>query len=126
IRHGRIHAGGRIRQPALSRFVVRNDRHVADSEAMTESFIVAEKKNAILLERTSAAGAELISPEWSDGTLIEEIARIERAVPEKFENRSVELVRSRLRDDGHLRSGPLSVLGGVCARQHVELAHRVD
>ena len=93
---------------------------------MPESFIVAEEKHTIFFDGSTGAGAELISAEWSDRTLIEEIPRVERAVAQKFEDRSVELVCSRLRDDDHLRACTLSILGGVCTGQYIEFANGVD
>src|SRR6059036_1031217 len=93
---------------------------------MPESFIVAEEEHTIFFDGSTRAGAELISAEWSDRTLIEEIPRVERTVAQKFEDRSVELVCSRLRDDGHLRACTLSVLGGVCSCQYIEFANGVD
>ena len=80
---------------------------------MPESFVVAEKEHTIFLDVPARAGAELISAEWSNSALIEKIPRIKRAIPEKFENRSMELVCSGLRDDGHLGASALSVFGGV-------------
>src|SRR5262245_28729720 len=93
---------------------------------MPEPFIVAEEEHTIFFDGSARAGAELISAEWSDRTLIEEIPRIERAVAQKFEDRSMELVCSRLRDHIHLRACTLSILGGVCTCQYIEFADGVD
>src|SRR5437762_11072872 len=88
---------------------------------MPESFVVAEKEHTIFLNGPTRAGAELISAEWSNRALIEKIPRIKRAIPEKFENRSMELVCSGLRDDGHLGASALSEFGGRSEEHTSEL-----
>src|SRR5437762_7932832 len=93
---------------------------------MPESLIVAEDKHAVFLDGSAGAGTELISPEWGNGCLIERIARVERAVAQELENRSMELIRSRLRHDSDLCTRPLAIFGRVGSAQHVEFAHRVD
>src|SRR6058998_3604887 len=64
----------------------------------------------------SSAGAELVSPERSSGSLdagrraeIEDISRVERAVAEKFKHRSMQLIRSRLRHGYDLRAGAFPI-----------------
>src|SRR5206468_2796827 len=104
-----------------------------DSQTVTESLVVPEEEQTIFLDRPSDAAAKLVSSERSSlaldagqGTEIEDRSRIERAVPQEFKNRSMELIRSGLRDGGDLSAGAFSVFGRVGTRQNVELAHRVD
>src|SRR5437867_13349191 len=93
---------------------------------MPESFIVAEEKHTIFFDGSTGAGAELISAEWSDRTLIEEIPRVERAVAQKCEDRSAELACSSLREDGHLRACTLSIRGGGGTWEFIGFANGVD
>src|ERR1019366_321979 len=68
----------------------------------------------------------LVAAERRDGGLVEEIAGVERAVAQEFKNRAVERVGSGARDDADLRSGALSIFGGVGIGEDVELADGVD
>ena len=101
----RIHARCRVWQPALPRLQIRNHGDVADDEPVPESFVIPKEEQPVLLDRPPDTAAELISSERRSGALharsraeIEDGPRIERAVAQKFENRSVKLIRAGLRN----------------------------
>src|SRR5258708_26031550 len=69
------------------------------------SFIVEKEKQLVLQDRSAKVSAELIVPQlWfgEPGSVGEECICVQLVVPEKFEQRSVELVRPRL--GGHVDS----------------------
>ena len=76
-------------------------------------------------DRTAGRGAELIPPERLRPALIEELACVESVVPEKFEDASVEAVRSSAGDGADDAACGASVFGGVILRQHAELTDGV-
>ena len=87
---------------------------------MAESFVVAEEKQTILLNRSADAAAELVTAERSrlafgagHRTEIENGSRVQRAVAEKLKRGSVELIGSGLRYRRHLCAGAFAVFRGV-------------
>src|ERR1043165_1840667 len=93
---------------------------------MTETFVAAEQKEAILLDWSACTGAELISSECRGGALVEEVARIKRTVPHKFQPGTMKLICPSFRNCRYLRAGPLSVLGGIRVRKHIKFAPGID
>jgi hypothetical protein len=57
--------------------------------------------------------------------MIEEVSRIQRAVPQKFVNRSMQLIAARSRHDAYLRAGTFSVSGAVGVLHHRKFPHGV-
>src|SRR5579872_5511039 len=87
--------------------------------------IVDEEERLVLLDWAAERTAELIQVEL----LAErrEIApRIQFRIAEKFEQRSVILVRSGLRRHQHRGTRASSPLGGVVVLQNLEFLDRVD
>src|SRR5215510_12295580 len=100
---------------------------------MADPFVISEEEQTILLDRPPNTCTELISAERSGGafdawcwTEIENIASIERAVPQEFKDGAVKLICSGLRYGRYLRTGTLSIFGGVRSRLDVEFANSVD
>ena len=95
-------------------------------QVLPQSFIIAEKKCFVPLDRPSQCASKLVALEWRSRTLIEIIRRIEVVVSQKFVSTAVHLVRSRAGDDQHLGAGSLAVLRAVGVTQHIEFAHSID
>ena len=91
VRHLHVLTGS-VGQEALARLRVGHHAHVTHREALAEAFVIAEQEQAILLHRTAQRAAELIAAEWRNAALVEIIRRIERAVAQKLEQRSVQRV----------------------------------
>src|SRR5436190_5445413 len=74
--NGSVHAGGRIRKRALPRQLIGNHADIADREALPESFVVAEQKQLVLLNRSAERAAELIPTEGRGRSLVESAAGV--------------------------------------------------
>ena len=94
-------------------------------QMLPESFIIGEQKRLVLPHRSAQRPAKLVALKSGRGTRVEVIRRVQRIISQKFQNRSVQLVASRLRDNQNLRARPLAILRAVGIGQHVEFAHRV-
>ncbi len=104
IRNRRVDARG-VGKRALAHLRIRNHAHAAQRQRLAEAFVVAEQEQLVLLERAAQRAAELVPAERRrNGRLVEEIARIESAVAQKFEQRSVQRIGSGLRHHADLRA----------------------
>src|SRR5689334_16161248 len=90
-------------------------------KVLPKAFVIHKEKRPIFGNGTAQRYAELIALKWRRRTHVEIIARIEIVVAEKFVRTAVEAIRTRLRDDAHLRAGTLSVFRAVGIAQHIEL-----
>src|SRR5579864_2626306 len=90
------------------------------------TFVIPEKERLVPADRPSQSRPELVALEIRDCSPIKKVSRVERAVPQKFECRPMNLVCAGLRDNNHLRSGALAVLGAVSVCQDVELADGIN
>src|SRR5207248_2623945 len=92
---------------------VRHQRHTAQSQMLPEAFIVSEQECFALDDRSAKGTAEYVALKLRNGSLVEIISRVQRAVAQKFVGAPVELIGATGRDDADLRSGALSELGAV-------------
>ena len=92
---------------------------------LAEAFVITKEEELVLLDGTAQRAAEAVAPEWRDGALVEEIARVERAIAQEFVERAVQAIAAGGRDDADLRAGALAVFGAVGVGDHVEFAHPV-
>ncbi len=126
IRHRRIDAGG-VGKRSQAHLRVGNHADAALRFRLPETFVIAEQKQPVLLERPAQRAAELVLAERRiEGGLRKEAARIESAVAEKLEQRSMQRIGPGLRDHADLRAGSLPVFGAVGVGLDVELADGVD
>src|SRR6202022_3892829 len=87
--------------------------------------VVGKKERLVLFDGPAHRASELIAPK---GRFlgIEEVAGIQAAVPQEFENASVDLVGSRLIDGCDHAAGRSAILCGVLIGQNTKLADGVD
>ena len=96
-------------------------------ERFAETLVVDEKERFVFLDRAADRNAELISLERRRGrSRIEEVARVKCVVSQKLINRTVPLIRTRLRNDGDLATGLLAIFRAVRVTHEIELAHTVN
>ena len=72
-----------------------------------------------------SGAAETRCARSAEFAVVEEVARVERAVAQELVGGAVELVRAGGGDDVDLRAGTLAVLRAVGVLDHGEFAHRV-
>src|SRR5690242_18431696 len=97
----------------------RGDRETKrrNAEVLPQSFIHSEEKCFVLLDRPSEGAAKLVASKGGQpavagsGFVVEEIARIERAVPEIFKHGAVERVRTAFGDEQDLTSHGHAIFG---------------
>src|SRR2546429_4010016 len=80
---------------------------------LPEAFIVSEQECFALDDRSAKGTAEYVALKLRNGSLVEIISRVQRAVAEKFVGAPVELIGATGRDDADLRSRALSELGTI-------------
>src|SRR5207253_9508369 len=71
---------------------VRRERDIAQSEVLAEPFVICEQERLVFLERPAERCAKHITLKLRDGAVIEEIARVERAIAQKFICAAVEAI----------------------------------
>src|SRR5437867_6160828 len=92
---------------------------------MLEPLIGPEQEHPVLLDRASQSASKLVAFEGRSGNgVIEEVARVQRAVAQILERAPVDLVGPRGGHNGDLSSGPFPILGAVGVRENVEFPHR--
>ena len=114
------------RDGAGSRCIIGHERDVTEAKTLPKSLIISEKKCLVLSDGTPQRSSEHIPLKPGNLALIEEITRVQSAVPQKFVGASVDLIGSRGRHDVDLRSGALSVFCSVSIPDRREFANRVD
>ena len=89
---------------------------------LSEPFVGGEVERPPALDRAAHRSAELVAPERMRirRRELEEVARIERIVPEELEDVAVDLVGARSRDEIDDRAGHMSVFGGERRVVHLE------
>ena len=97
-----------------------------DAVAKPVALVASEKEYFVLHNRTTDRTPELVHAQWklrlAAGTLaVEEIAGVQRVVPQEFEGRTVEGIASRLGHNADLASASGSEFGGVGVGFHAEL-----
>src|SRR5256885_6318671 len=97
----------------------------SDLLGLAYAFVVAKEECLILMNRPSDRGAELIAAESRNGGWIEEIARVQGAVPDELVCVPVKLVCSSARNCIDHSAGGLPVFSGKVAGQNGELLHGV-
>src|SRR5579862_8863715 len=75
-----------------SRRIVRNQRHVRQSEILAEAFIIPEQKQLVLHQRAAKRTAKLVALKDRNIALIKIVAGIERAVTDEFKRAAVQLI----------------------------------
>ena len=106
--------------------VVGHHAHVAYCQRLPETFVIAEQKQLVFLQRAAQRAAELISPERRNGGPIEEVARVQIAIAQKLEQRSVQTIGAGLRDHADLRAGALAIFRAIGIGEHIEFADGID
>src|SRR5260221_4785946 len=103
----------------------RNQAFRCDSTAPSGCLIIGKKERFVLLQSAAKRTSELIEVE-----LVlrhsKKVLRVELGIPEELEQRSVELVRSRLRRYQHRRTCASTVLSAVVIDQYFEFLDGVD
>src|SRR5579859_6072548 len=94
-------------------------------QVLAKSLVISEYERFFFPNRSAKRSAKLIALKWRRTALVKKIRCIERAVAQKLEHSSVELVGARLRDNQDLAAGPFAEFRAVRIALHVELAHRV-
>src|SRR4029453_14886731 len=103
-----------------------------DAEALSQSFIHSKEKGLVFLNWSSDGAPKLIAreggqaPAAGSGFVVEEVARIQRAVSEVFKERAVERVRTSLGDHRHLASHGHAIFGAEGVGDHTVLADSFD
>src|SRR5260370_19523473 len=100
-----------------------------NSFALPHSFIVCEKEGVLLEDWPADRAAKLIALEGrfrSSGRSVEKISRIHRAIPNKLENTSVKIIRSRTSDGIDYSAGGSSVFRRIVVGDHGEFLHGID
>ena len=108
-REKRLHAGDSF----CSRGVVRDESDVANTKALTEALVVDEEKCFVFLNRAAERAAENVALEMRDRTLVEKVARVERAIAKEFVNAAVKFVCAGCGDYVHLRARALAVFRAI-------------
>src|SRR5438477_4988773 len=96
-----------------------------DPFVLPELLVIAEDERLVPLDRPARRAAVLVAPEVRS-LGVEEVARIERAVPQELEHRAMKLVGARLEDRRDHAAGRPAVFGGVLAGQDAEFANSLD
>ena len=115
--------------PALRRNRVGDRR---DAKPFAEPLIREEEEQVVALQWPADRAAIVVALEWRqpirrDGcTNVEEVARVESAVPKVFEHRPVEAVRAALGHDGHLTAHRHPVLGAQRVGDDAPLLNTFD
>ena len=104
---------------------VRDERRRCLVQALAESFVIAEEKGLILLDRPAHGSAKLVSPKWRGIALVEEIRGIQHVIAKKLECRPMPLIGSGLRHNHHLPAGTFAEFRTIRVTLHVEFAHGV-
>ncbi len=105
--------------------VVGDERHVAQAQVLAEPLVIGEDEGFVFHDGAAERGSELIAAEAGHRLPVEKVSGVQIAIAEKFEQRSMQSVGSRLRGDGHLGAGALAVFGAVGSGGDVKFAHRV-
>ena len=116
----------RVRDVALPRFVVRDERYVTQAPGLAKAFVVAEEEELVFADWTAQSSAELVALELGNRCLVKVVARVKSAVADEFEGRAVQSVGAGIGDDRDLRAIALAEAGTVSVGDDVELAYRVD
>src|SRR5258708_35283565 len=103
----------------------RNQAVRCDSTALSGCLIIGKKERFVLLQSAAKRTSELIEVE-----LVlrhsKKVLRVELGIPVELEQRSLELVRSRLRRYQHRRSCARTALSAVVIMQYFEFLDGVD
>src|SRR5258708_21722107 len=113
------------RHSAGARCGVRDQREIAKSQRLPKAFVVPEQKRLVLAQWTAQRSTELIALKLRDVPVVEEVPRVQCAVPDEFIDVAVELISSRRGNDVNLRSRAFAVLGAVGVLDHGKLAHGI-
>ena len=98
---------------------------VRQALGLVQLFVVGEQERRVLSDRSASRAAELIALEVRP-LGVEEIPRVERAVPQEFKRAPVEGIGARFVDRRHHASGGPAIFGGVLVGQDAEFADRLD
>src|SRR5438309_3228087 len=96
-----------------SRSGIRHERDIAQPQVLAETFVICEEKSFVLFERSAERCAKHIPLKLWDRAMIEEVARVQRTVTQKFVRAPMEAICARGRDNIDLRARTLAVFGSV-------------
>src|SRR5437867_4055365 len=91
---------------------------------LAKTLVIEKEKQPIFFDRSAQANTKLVSAEWRSLS-VEKMARVQRAVSQKFIDRTMKRVGAGLRCNVH--HGPITAeFCAVAAGEHLQPSRRLD
>src|SRR5579871_6999271 len=94
-------------------------------QVLIEAFEISKEEGLIFLDRTAKRNSVLVALKARRRAWVEIIGGIQGVISQIFVDRSVEKIRSGLRDNQNLRARALAIVCTVGITENVELAHGI-
>src|SRR5260370_12847891 len=97
----------------------------AQPQRLPQALVVSKDKGFVLLDRSPRGYTELVSAERGDGGRVKVVARIERAVAQKFVGAAMKAICAGASDGADHATRHSPILGALIRGQNGELGYRV-